>query len=75
MQLGITLGMRTKKPSKKTDYNFARIHQSLRVTPAMEAGVAGHVWSLDEIIDLLIFCSEEILFRCDHDEKFQIVHV
>ena len=34
-------------------YNFARIHQSLRVTPAMEAGVADHVWSLDEIIALL----------------------
>src|SRR5689334_15153479 len=26
-------------------YNFARIHQSLRVTPAMEAGVTDHVWS------------------------------
>lgn len=34
-------------------YNFGRIHQSLRVTPAMEAGVADHVWSLDEIIGLL----------------------
>ena len=34
-------------------YNFARIHQSLRMTPAMEAGVADHVWSLDEIIALL----------------------
>jgi len=34
-------------------YNFCRIHQSLRVTPAMEAGIADHVWSLEEIIDLL----------------------
>jgi hypothetical protein len=34
-------------------YNFCRIHQSLRVTPAMEAGVSDHVLSLDEIIDLL----------------------
>jgi IS1 family transposase len=34
-------------------YNFARIHQSLRVTPAMEAGIADHVWSLDDIIALL----------------------
>ena len=32
---------------------FARIHQSLRVTPAMEAGVSDHVWTLDEIIALL----------------------
>lgn len=34
-------------------YNFARIHQSLRVTPAMEAGISDHVWSLEEIINLL----------------------
>jgi hypothetical protein len=34
-------------------YNFARIHQSFRVIPAMEAGVADHVWSLGEIIALL----------------------
>lgn len=34
-------------------YNFARVHQSLRVTPAMEAGIADHVWSLEEIVDLL----------------------
>ena len=34
-------------------YNFARIHQSLRVTPAMEAGIADHLWSIDEIVELL----------------------
>ncbi len=34
-------------------YNFARIHQSLRVTPAMEAGLADHVWELEEIVGLL----------------------
>ncbi len=34
-------------------YNFCRIHQTLRVTPAMEAGVADHVWSIEEIIGLL----------------------
>ena len=34
-------------------YNYARIHQTLRVTPAMEAGIADHVWSLDEIVGLL----------------------
>jgi IS1 family transposase len=33
-------------------YNFARIHKSLRVTPAMQAGVADHVWSLEEIAAL-----------------------
>ncbi len=25
-------------------YNFARVHQTLRVTPAMEAGISDHVW-------------------------------
>ena len=34
-------------------YNFARIHQSLRVTPAMAAGVSDHVWSLEEIVGLV----------------------
>jgi hypothetical protein len=29
--------------------NFCRIHQTLRVTPAMEAGITDHVWSLEEI--------------------------
>ena len=39
-------------------YNFARIHQTLRVTPAMEAGLATHVWSIHEIVALLEPASE-----------------
>lgn len=34
-------------------YNFAKVHQMLRVTPAMQAGVADHVWSVEEIVGLL----------------------
>jgi IS1 family transposase len=34
-------------------YNFGRIHQTLRVTPAMEAGLTDHVWSVEEIVGLL----------------------
>src|SRR5437667_6478018 len=34
-------------------YNFCRIHQTLRVTPVMEAGISDYVWSLDELIALL----------------------
>lgn len=34
-------------------YNFARIHQTLRVTPAMEAGISDHVWTLEEIVSLI----------------------
>jgi hypothetical protein len=34
-------------------YNFGRVHQTLRVTPAMEAGIADHVWSIEDIVRLL----------------------
>jgi hypothetical protein len=34
-------------------YNFVRVHKTLRVTPAMEAGLAHHVWSLEELVGLL----------------------
>jgi hypothetical protein len=33
-------------------YNFCRIDQSLRMTPAMAAGVAEHVWEIEESISL-----------------------
>jgi hypothetical protein len=34
-------------------YNFCRVHQTLRVTPAMEAGIANHVWDIEEMVALL----------------------
>jgi IS1 family transposase len=34
-------------------YNFARIHQTTRVSPAMAAGVTNHLWSIEEIVGLL----------------------
>jgi len=34
-------------------YNFCRIHKTLRVTPAMEAGLTDHVWELEELVGLL----------------------
>jgi hypothetical protein len=34
-------------------YNFCRVHRTLRVTPAAEAGLATHVWGTDEIVGLL----------------------
>jgi hypothetical protein len=40
-------------------YNFCRVHQTLRVTPAMEAGISDHVWTPAEMVSLL-------------DEKFKI---
>jgi hypothetical protein len=34
-------------------YNFCRVHGTLRVTPAMEAGVSDHIWTLGELVGLL----------------------
>jgi IS1 family transposase len=34
-------------------YNFCRVHQSLRVTPAMQAGLGNHVWEIEELCALL----------------------
>lgn len=34
-------------------YNFVRIHQTLRVTPAMQAGLSDHVWEIEELVGLL----------------------
>jgi hypothetical protein len=34
-------------------YNFVRVHQTLRVTPAMEAGISSRVWSLADLVGLL----------------------
>ena len=31
-------------------YNFVRVHRSLRVTPAMEAGITSRVWAVNELI-------------------------
>jgi hypothetical protein len=31
-------------------YNFCRIHQTLRVTPAMEAGITARVWNLADLL-------------------------
>ena len=36
-----------------TFYNFCRIHSTIKVTPAMEAGLTDHVWTLAELCGLL----------------------
>jgi IS1 family transposase len=40
-------------------YNFSRIHQTLRTTPAIAAGIADHVWSIEEVVGLLAGKSEK----------------
>jgi IS1 family transposase len=34
-------------------YNFCRVHQTLKVTPAMESGLSNHIWTLDELVALM----------------------
>jgi IS1 family transposase len=34
-------------------YNYCRVHKTLRVTPAIEAGLANHVWETEELVGLL----------------------
>jgi hypothetical protein len=31
-------------------YNFVRVHSSVRMTPAMEAGIADHIWTVAELL-------------------------
>jgi IS1 family transposase len=35
------------------NYNFCRIHKSLRVTPAMAAGISDYLWKLEDIVELV----------------------
>jgi hypothetical protein len=34
-------------------YNFCQLHTTLRVTPAIAAGLTDHVWTLEEIVNLM----------------------
>lgn len=34
-------------------YNFCRVHKTLRVTPAMETGISDHVWTIEEMLNLI----------------------
>jgi IS1 family transposase len=44
-------------------YNFCRVHKTLRVTPAMEAGLTDHVWSMEELVSMLGIKLEEVAQR------------
>jgi hypothetical protein len=41
-------------------YNFCRIHQTLRITPAMEAGISDHVWEVEEILSMMDAKNQEV---------------
>ena len=38
-------------------YNLCRVHETLRVTPAMQLGVTDHIWSIGELVDAAL-CNE-----------------
>jgi len=40
-------------------YNFGRIHKTLKITPAMAAGLSDHAWSLEELVGLLDVKAQE----------------
>jgi hypothetical protein len=39
--------------------NFVRVHQTLRVTPAMAAGLTDHVWTMEELLDEAERCASD----------------
>ena len=49
--------------------NFIRIHKTRRVTPAMGAGIADHVWSLEELVALLDREEKQAKYKETHENK------
>jgi len=49
-------------------YNFCRVNKTLRVTPAMEAGISDHVWPLDELVNVLC-AREQAVFGTDANRR------
>jgi hypothetical protein len=49
-----------------THYNFCRVHQTLRITPAMTAGLTDHAWTLAELltVDSNLICLARIERNC-----------
>jgi hypothetical protein len=44
-------------------YNFVRIHKSLRITPAMAAGLTDRVWEMSEIAELIEMATPKVSKR------------
>ena len=55
-----------------THYNFCRVHETLRITPAMQLGVADHVWTIGELIRAAL--NGEIQSRVEREKsRFRVI--
>lgn len=52
-------------------YNWCRMHQTLRITPAMEAGLTDHIWTLEELVGLLDAECARSCCVIDHENAFR----
>jgi len=52
-------GLRAAVALHFAHYNFVRVHQTLRVTPAIEAGVSKHMWKLEELVERTAWADAE----------------
>lgn len=48
-------------------YNFCRVHQTLRVTPAMESGLSDHVWTIETLCDLVPISAKRTPNKMGHE--------
>ena len=50
-------------------YNFCRIHKTLRVTPAMEAGLTDRLWEISDIVDLVEAAAPKPVLRGPYKKR------
>ena len=55
-------------------FNFCRVHETLRVTPAMQLGVTDHIWSIGELVDVALAATKEPTeMATDRRRRFRVI--
>ncbi len=56
-------------------YNLCRVHETLRITPAMQLGVTDHIWSIGELVDaaLVVAPKEPTEMAPDRRWQFRVI--
>jgi hypothetical protein len=56
-------------------YNFCRVHETLRITPAMQLDVTDHIWSIGELVDaaLVVAPKEPLGTAPDRRRRFRVI--